>query len=165
MSKRKLLFGATIAFGVGWCAVSLGGERLTVAELASRAQGAVIVDVELGSAGNRGRIAVRRVITGVPGDIQADTAWLGLCTGTAERFRRWMHQHPDWEARALWRAGLKRRSYQAVLFIQPSRATGKLEPYCETEAMLMQHTSLHPDFAGYVKQVEAELARARETSR
>jgi hypothetical protein len=135
-----------------------GGERLTVSELASRSQGALVAEVQLDTRMAPARITVTRVIWGVPDEIRPEPSWNGGCTGKVELLQHWIHRYPKWEARRLWRAALRERKYEAVLFIRPSRYTGRLEPYCETEAMLMEHTSLHPGYGDYLKRVGMALA-------
>jgi hypothetical protein len=136
-----------------------GGERLKVSELVERTAAAVIAEVNLGTAQSAPQAKVLRTIRGDDRAFAPDKTWVGGCTGSIELFRHWLNRFPKWPAARLWRAGRAQRTYRVLLFMAPARSTGKLEPYCETEAMQMEQTSLHPSFDEYVKVAEAEIAR------
>jgi hypothetical protein len=138
------------------------GERLKISELVGRSRATVLADVDLGRMGSGASVKVVRVVRadGV-GVVIADPAWIGGCTGSIERFRHWLQRFPKWPAAKLWKTALERRTYRVVLFLAPGPSAGTFTAVCETEAMEMAHTSLHPGFAEYVKSVESEVARAR----
>lgn len=144
------------------CSAAQAGERLTIPELLKRTKVAVIVDVVLDRSPS---LTLVRSLGPEVVEPSTDPSWIAGCTGSVRHFRRWLHQFSKWSEASLWREGLRRRRYQALLFLDPDPKTGNLRPYCETEAMLMAHTSLHPKFDEYVKSVEAEIARARKDGR
>jgi hypothetical protein len=137
------------------------GDYLTVAELASRAEGAVVVRVRLGSAKEPPGVELVRVLRGRSDGVGPDASWLGLCLPSRELLKKWRHQHARWAARPLWAQALRRGSYEATVFMRTWN--GAYVRFCETEAMDMEHTDLHPRYGDYVKAVEGELDRQRIT--
>jgi hypothetical protein len=144
-----LLSGATPA---------LAGEKLTLEEIASRAQGAAVVKVTLGRGKAPGTVQVVRILRGLPADLQATTDWLSLCLPDRTVLRRWTIEQAKWPARPLWRRALARGHYQAVVLVGKDHG-GALSPQCGVEAMQMQHTDLAPGYARYLESVEAVLQR------
>jgi hypothetical protein len=156
---------------IRWTAVSLAvlngvsvssveaGDYLTVPELASKAEGAVVVHVRLGSAKERPSVELVRVLRGQSDGVAPDATWLGLCLPSRELLKKWRHQHPRWAARPLWTQALQRGSYEATLFMRTWN--GAYVRFCETEAMDMKHTDVHPRYGDYSKALEGELDKLR----
>jgi len=143
---------ALIAFTsvVGITAPALAGDRLDVGQLAARSVAAVLADVELEKGKRPARVRVVEVLWG-RSDVAPTGAWANACAGSAADYRRYLHQNGKWPENKYWRSALRQRRYQAVLFIAPHPTTKELQPSCEVERMLMEHTSLHPGFEAYLR--------------
>lgn len=149
---------ATITL-VGVTAPALAGERLDVSQLAARSVAAVLAEVELERGKRPVHVRVLEVLGG-RSDLVPTPAWANACVGSVADYRRYLHQNRKWPESKYWRSAIRQRKYRAVLFIAPDHFTKELKPSCEVERMLMEHTSLHPEFEGYVEKVRTAM-RAR----
>ena len=122
------------------------GDRLTVEELATRSEAAVVVKVS----GRARRLTLVEVIGGTPKTPETTAAWLNACVPDRAHLRQWLNAHRRWRERRFWRKALSVPSFRAVLFLRTIDST--LRPSCETESMLMRHTSVHPHFPRYLEE-------------
>jgi hypothetical protein len=133
------------------------GDQPALPPLAKQAAGALVVRVQLGSDKLPADVTLVRVIAGPSADVDPGAGWLDACLPSRALLSRWLRQHPKSPARPLWEQALERGSYEATVFTRSRK--GRSTRLCGSEAAEMKHTDLHPDYAGYVKAVEAELGR------
>lgn len=137
---------------------ALAGEQLQLDELFARTQGAATVRVSLGSGKQPATVEVIKVHREPGTTVQADSSWLGACLPDRKALRQWMHQFPRWRERRLWNRLSRQRGYEAFVFLK--QRDGEVYPYCEVERMFLKHTSIHPDYQGYVTAALEKMQRA-----
>lgn len=138
--------------------VAQGGAQLTVQQLVERSDAVVIVRVGLGRTTT---VTLREVIRG---DIAPGLPSAGRLTGACLPDRRllddWIRRPSYFERSVpLWRAALKRGSYEAVVFLK--RDPDGLRPTCETETLLAEHWTTHPAHRVWRERLDAALKTKR----
>jgi hypothetical protein len=134
------------------------GDRLTVDQLVARSEAAIVVEVRRGQGKEPETLALREVVAGsMTKDGPLPAGWLNWCVPSRLYLRRWISQHATWPARPLWARALAAPRFEALVFLRTVR--DEVQPSCETESMLMEHTSLHPGYAGHVARVKAAWGR------
>jgi hypothetical protein len=135
------------------------GEQLSVDELAARSDGAVVVHVALGATTvtKPSAITILRRLPGADPTLLASPTWFGSCLPSRKLLRRWLLQHRAWPASKRWTLAIRRGTYDAIVFLKTREATR--QPYCEVEAMQMNHTSLAPQFADYERRAREAMSK------
>ncbi len=141
--------------------VAQGGDQLTVEQLVERSDAVVLVRVGLGRTTT---VTLREVVRG---DIAPGLPSAGRLTGVCLPDRRllddWIRRPSYFEkSEPLWRAALKRGSYEAVVFLK--RDPDGLRPICETETMLAEHWTTHPSYRAWRGRLDDALAKRAPSS-
>jgi hypothetical protein len=133
-----------------------GGAQLTVEQLVERSDAVVLVRVGLGRTTT---VALREVIRGdiAPG-LPSPDRLTGVCLPDRRLLDDWIRRPSYREKSApVWRAALKRGSYEAVVFLK--RSPEGLRPICETETMLAEHWTTHPSYRAWRIRLGDALAK------
>ncbi|MEW5852346.1 MAG: hypothetical protein AB2A00_26380 [Myxococcota bacterium] len=134
------------------------GERLNVPQLVGRSTAVALVEVTFGKGKHPDSVTLVETLQApASGEVKPEAAWLGLCLPSKQQLKAWVKSHPQFSARPLWKSAVKGTGYRAVVYLWDKH--GPLKPHCETEAMLMEHTSLSPGFEAYQAQVRDELKK------
>jgi hypothetical protein len=157
-SRATSVFGGVLALAAATAPLPAGaGDRLEISQLVERSQGAVVLDVRPG----RGKADALRILQVVAGPVQVTMPvppeWNADCIPSRAELKRWLAKYKSGAERALWQKAVRAPRFEAVVFYKPYK--GQLLPFCELESMLLEHTSLHPDFASYLAKVKAEWAK------
>jgi hypothetical protein len=133
-----------------------GGAQLTVEQLVERSDAIVLVRVGLGRTTT---VALREFIRGdiAPGLPSADRL-TGVCLPDRRLLDDWIRRPSYFEKSVpLWRAALKRGSYDAVVFLRRGPDGPKLT--CETETLLAEHWTTHPAHRAWRGRLNAAIAK------
>ena len=133
-----------------------GGAQLTVEQLVERSDAVVLVRVGLGRTTT---VALREVVRGdiAPG-LPSPDRLTGVCLPDRRLLDDWIRR-PSYLEKSVpvWRAALKRGSYEAVVFLK--RSPEGLRPICETETMLAEHWTTHPSYRAWRIRLGDALAK------
>ena len=135
------------------------GDRLSPQQLVDASDAVVLVQVGFGKGKAADKIDVVEVFEAPPGEVVPSPTWAGVCLPNAKQLKAWQKSNPTFSAKGTWKKALKAKGYRAVIFL--ATRDGALKPTCETEAMLMENTSLGGRYAAFQDDVTAAIAKKR----
>ncbi|MBK8480595.1 MAG: hypothetical protein IPL40_05410 [Proteobacteria bacterium] len=161
---RQRLGGVPVALLLLGASAARAGEQLTVAELLARSGAVAQVTVRF-ERGRRLHVSVSRWLWRASAAEPFFDPAGSTCLPTRSLLQHWRlaHRNLPRRTRTLWARLARAEGYRAVVFLRQQGA--RLLPYCELEALQLQHVAAHPAHQAWRKALHLAIDAAAVGSR